>query len=90
MIDIILPPLVSINNSIPFFWVRFEPSSAPTADPTIPPIIAAISDSGSESVTFLPTEPPIRAPAAAPVSLSPSMVTLDTSKIVPMTTYCCF
>ena len=78
MIETILPPLVSISNSTPSFFVNFEPISAPTADPTRPPIIAAISDSGSESVAFLPVAAPITAPAAEPASRSPSMTTFVT------------
>ena len=81
---------VSINNSTPSFFVAEDPISDPILEPINPPTTEAISDSTSESVAFFPTTPPIARPAAAPTSLSPSIVTLVTSEIVPKTTYCSF
>jgi len=37
MIEINFPASVSINNSIPSFFVRLDPTSDPIADPTSPP-----------------------------------------------------
>ena len=77
----------SIVSSIALFSLTLDPISAPTAEPIKAPITPAATGALSLSE---PRSAPTAAPADAPKSLSPSIITDSSWRIVPIRTVSIF